>query len=328
MLEKIKNLILFLDNHNIEYEKNIELEKITYFKSGGKINILLTPQDVEKLKLIVIFLNEKILQYKIIGGTTNCIFLDQTNIDIVISLKKFKSILFDSLNNEMIVEAGVKLPTLVAQLKNKSIEGFEGLEGIPAMLGGAIYMNAGSYGYEISDNLISITIMDKYGRIFQLTKEECIFSYRKSIFHEIHKDKIIIFIKFKIRKGNKIEIENKITFYYNHRRTTLEYKNPNVGSVFVTHDIYSEFAKKSFLYKIILFFMRTFVHRIIRAKSNFLLNIITLRFFGLNLYSDLVSKKTMNVVINNGTGTDKIIKYIDKVNLLIGADIRREIEII
>ena len=322
------SLLQFLNKNKIKFDTDVELKKITYFKSGGVIDFFIAPEGIDMLSLTISFLNNNNLKFKVLGASTNCIFLDETNIDIIVSLKNLKQIEFNFDDMEVNVEAGVMLPKLVRKLKDNSIVGFEGLEGIPATLGGALFMNAGSYGYEISDYLTKVTFMNEDGSLSNLTKDDCLFKYRESIFKNSYNGKIIIKAKFELKIGDKNKIEKKISFYHDHRYKTLEYKYPNVGSVFVTHDIYKELAKKSLLYKAVLIFTRMFVHRIIRAKSNFLLNQITFRFFGIKNYLDVVSEKTMNVIVNRQIGTKKIIDYIDKVHNLIGKNIRKEIEII
>lgn len=322
------NLLEFLDKNNIKFTESVNLQKITYFKSGGTVDVFISPENTDLLSQLIRYLNEVNLEFKILGASTNCIFLDETDINIIVSLRSLKQVKFNLIDEEVYAETGVMLPKLVRKLKDNAVAGFEGLEGIPATLGGAIFMNAGSYGYEISDCLIEVVFMNEDGSISTLSKDNCKFKYRESIFKNTYKNKIIIAAKFKFKFGDKDKIDKKISFYQNHRHKILEYTYPNVGSVFITHDIYKELAKKSFIYKLVLIFMRTFVHRIIRAKTNFLLNQVTFRFFGIKDYLDVVSEKTMNVVVNRHTGTRKIIDYINKMHTLIGRNISIEIEII
>ncbi|MDC1066122.1 FAD-binding protein [Candidatus Pseudothioglobus singularis] len=314
MIEKLNHL-------EISYKSNLDLKKSSYFQTGGIINLAIYPDTIDKFLSLVAYLSAKKYKYSVFGWTSNCIFKKDTNLEIVIFSTKMRSLTFD---NFVYAEAGVMLPKMCNILAKASISGFEELQGIPATLGGAIYMNAGCYGNEISRNLISVTILTKQGHIKEMKKNECNFGYRYSIFHEI--DAIILSAKFKKNKGEKNALQKKILELHNHRHFILEYDYRNVGSVFVTHDIYSDLAKKNLVYRFILFFIRFFIHKIFRVKTNSFLNSVTFSFFGLNRYINIVSIKTMNVLINNNTDTRLLEEYINDVKSL--TDNRVEIELI
>jgi UDP-N-acetylenolpyruvoylglucosamine reductase len=169
-------------------------------------------------------------------------------------------------------------------------------------------MNAGCYGYEISDYLISVKSIDYKGNIVIHHKDDLQFDFRESMYKK-SKKYIILEATFGINTiaSNNKDIFHKISTYKKHRHSILEYKFPNVGSIFKTTDIYSELSKTSKLYSIMLFLTRKVLYRIIRAKNNKLLNIFTLKFFKINVDCQLISDTTVNVVINNGCPTDAII---------------------
>jgi len=316
-----KHTLRKLDYFQIPYVVNYDLGKSSYFQTGGIVEIAVYPENVKHLVNLVNYFSSFNIDYLVFGATTNCIFKDDTKLNVIVFTTKMNSI---SIESNIHIEAGTRLPKMCNVFAKESISGFEELQGIPATLGGAVYMNAGCYGNEISKYLISVQILTKDGQVEEFQKEECKFGYRYSIFHEM--DCIILSAKFIKKNGNRKDLLKKISKLHQHRHDILEYDYRNVGSVFVTHDLYMDLAKSHVAYKIELIFIRLFVYKIFRAKTNKILNIATFNFFNLGEFSDIVSIKTMNVVINNGVKTDVIEKYISRIQFLTGN--RVEIELI
>lgn len=104
------------------------------------------------------------------------------------------------------------------------------LHGIPGSFGGAIYMNAGAYGKQMEDIIVSTTYMDENLEIKTITKDNQGFLYRKSIFQK--RNWIILGGKIKLEKGNKEEIKNKMEEYYKNRKEKQPLNMPNAGSIF------------------------------------------------------------------------------------------------
>ncbi len=130
------------------------------------------------------------------------------------------------------VEAGIKTQTLSKLAYDKGLSGFEFLIGIPASLGGAIYMNAGAHGQTISDYLVSAKVYDyKENKTLTLTNEELGFSYRHSILKE--KPYVVLSAKFELEKKDKAEIKARMDenlIFRKNRQPNLTL--PNAGSVF------------------------------------------------------------------------------------------------
>ena len=147
------------------------------------------------------------------------------------------------------VGAGVKLARLAQELLNNSITGFEFAAGIPGTIGGALKMNAGAYGYEMKDIVVSTKCLDmkRYDMIVdtfniddieitekieksdepelvELSNEEQEFSYRNSVFE--NKRYIILETKLKLHKGNQEKIKTKMEELANARKE----KQPNLPS--------------------------------------------------------------------------------------------------
>lgn len=166
----------------------------------------------------------------VIGNGSNILFSSKGIEEPIIYTGYIKETI--TLGQTIDVEAGIKTQTLSKLAYNKGLSGFEFLIGIPASLGGAIYMNAGAHGQTISDCLISAKVYDyKNNKTLVLKKDELGFSYRHSILKE--KPYIVLSAKFELIKKDKTEIKAKMDenlIFRKNRQPNLAL--PNAGSVF------------------------------------------------------------------------------------------------
>lgn len=208
------------------------LSKHTTFKIGGPAEILLIPENEEELILEIIHLKKNGINYKILGNGSNLLISDKGIKGVIIKNTEANSLI--KKNGETIeIGSSIFLQNFTRFCVENDLEGMEYLYPIPATVGGAIYMNAGTgkkFNQFISDNLISVKIFDG-NNIKELKKEECEFSYRKSIFHK-HKDWIILSAKFKLKHQPKKIGEKKIKEWIEQVKKTQNRRYPNAGSIF------------------------------------------------------------------------------------------------
>ena len=166
----------------------------------------------------------------VIGNGSNILFSSKGIEQPIIYTGNIKSVFI--LGTTVEVEAGLKAQTLSKMVYDKGLSGFEFLIGIPASVGGAVYMNAGAHKQTISDCLISAKVYDySKNKILTLTKEELSFSYRHSILKE--KPYILLSAKFELNKKDKAEIKARMDenlIFRKNRQPNLAL--PNAGSVF------------------------------------------------------------------------------------------------
>ena len=166
----------------------------------------------------------------VIGNGSNILFSSKKIMQPIIYTGFIKTAIV--LGNTIEAEAGIKTQALSKLAYDKGLTGFEFLIGIPATLGGAIYMNAGAHKQTISDYLISAKVYDcKNNKILNLSKNELNFSYRHSILKE--KEYILLSAKFELPKVKKEEIKAKMDenlIFRKNRQPNLAL--PNAGSVF------------------------------------------------------------------------------------------------
>lgn len=215
-----------LKNINMLY--NEPLAGHTSFKIGGLADMLYMPKDINELSRI--YKHFKDSNILILGGGCNILVRDDGFRGIVF---KLKDALTDFSVNDNIIDimSGVSLSKLANIALENSLTGLEPIAGIPGTIGGAIFMNAGAYGGEISDFLISADYMDENGDINTLKKEDINFSYRYSIFKDNPKW-IIISAKFSCKKGNPDKILSLMRELGKKRSDKQPLEYPSAGSTF------------------------------------------------------------------------------------------------
>ena len=213
---------------NVEFIKGESLSKHTTYKVGGKCDYYVLPKNLNELIDVLVLIKKNNLQYKVIGNGSNLIFSSKDYSGIIINLKNMKNL--EIVNNLIKVDAGYSLSKLSLEVSNRGLKGLDFAAGIPASVGGAVYMNAGCYGSDMSKIVTSVTVLDYEGNIIELTNEECKFSYRKSVFQT--SEYIILNCTLKLGEGNKDELMALISERRNKRLLSQPLDMPTAGSVF------------------------------------------------------------------------------------------------
>ena len=201
-IEKLKDLLKdFGDKVKFDYD----LKKRNWFNIGGKTKAF---YKADNLKDLVIFLkklknDEKIF---ILGAGSNTLITDKIYDGVVIKLSNnFNNI---SLLSEDIIIAGSAVldKALSVFAMNNELSGFEFLIGIPGTIGGGIKMNAGCFGKEFKDILLSVQAIDKKGNVLTIAKKDINFEYRES---GLSDDLIFLSASFRGKKDslNNIKLE-------------------------------------------------------------------------------------------------------------------------
>lgn len=225
--EKLEN---FLDKSQIL--KDEPMKKHTSFKIGGIADYFILINTKEQLIELLKLCKEYNKKYFIIGNGTNLLVTDKGFRGVVIKLKLEKIEIEETENEAIInVESGYQLIKLSKVALEYGLEGLEFAAGIPGTVGGAIRMNAGAYGGEIKDVVVSTKYLDVEDyNIKVLNFDEQEFSYRKSIFAK--KPYIILETKLKLKKGNKDIIKSKMEENNKSRFAKQPIEFANAGSTF------------------------------------------------------------------------------------------------
>ena len=209
----------------------------TTFRIGGAADYYVTPQAEKQIADVIAFLKKSDIKYIVIGNGSNILVSDEGFRGVVVELGDSFSdyeFLQDSQDNsdEVLVKAsaGMKLTRLGNQLAANGIAGFEFATGIPGCIGGAVRMNAGAYGGEFKDILVSAKVIDDEGVIRELSADELELGYRTSIVAK--SNMIVLEATLKLRKGEPDIIRNNISELAAKRRQKQPLEYPSAGSTF------------------------------------------------------------------------------------------------
>ncbi len=232
------------DNINIkEFKKRLSsikgeirygepMKNHTSFKIGGPADIMVFPQDLQDLANLLHIADEEKVSLFILGKGTNILVKDGGIRGIVVNLQRFDKIMIESEdeNGEAVIfaEAGVNLSRLLNFTASHGLTGLEFTAGIPGSVGGAVFMNAGSFDGEIKDVLKQIRMMDLKGNVIEIDREDIKFSYRTA---KLPKG-IILGGSFALHKNNSKKIKDKITVLIGRRKEKQPVGAPSAGSVF------------------------------------------------------------------------------------------------
>lgn len=208
--------------------ENEPMSKHTTFRIGGNADVFVSPK-VSQVSEILALAKEFDVPVTVIGNGSNLLVGDKGIRGLVLSFgKEAEEILLEG--TRMTVSAGTILAKAAAEAAKNSLTGLEFAAGIPGSLGGAIVMNAGAYGGEMKDVVVSAKVLTPEGEIKELSKEELDLSYRHSCVPE--KNYIVLEATFELTPGDETAIREMMADFKGRRveKQPLEY--PSAGSTF------------------------------------------------------------------------------------------------
>ena len=198
-IENLKNLFKEFENDIIF---NADLKKRNWFNIGGKAKVFYKPAELKDLVKFLKVLDHKEKIYTI-GAGSNTLITDEVFDGVVIKLgKNFNRL--SLLTPEIIISgAAVSDKKLAEFAADNDLSGFEFLSCIPGSVGGGIKMNAGCFGNEIKDILLSVQVIDKIGNVSSIPANKINFDYRKN---NLSEDLIFLSASFKGKKKDSKNI--------------------------------------------------------------------------------------------------------------------------
>ena len=200
------------------------------FRTGGPAAAFLVPENEETMLQLLAMLSENKIPFYILGNGTNVVFCDEILPYYIISSERLQGI---SMTEEGTVsaQAGAALSRVALFAYENSLAGMEFASGIPGSVGGGILMNAGAYGGELKDIILSVRCCRRDGTFVQeLPREKCDFRYRHSIFQD--GDYVILSAVLRLDKGEKSDIAAKMKELNARRREKQPLDLPSAGSAF------------------------------------------------------------------------------------------------
>lgn len=225
--DKLDILLKEADELGCKVVRDAKLKKYTTFKTGGAVPCLFELDSEEKCVKLISTAARLGLPYYILGNGSN-IIADDRGVDAVVFRLNGGRISCE--NGVISCFAGVKLTALCNFALDKGLGGLEFAYGIPGSVGGAVYMNAGAYGGEIKDVILSVRAMDKEGNIHVFDRDELGLSYRKSVFMD--NGHIILSADFALSESDRVYIKLKMEELMEKRRSKQPLEYPSAGSTF------------------------------------------------------------------------------------------------
>lgn len=202
----------------------------TSFKIGGAADVFVTVRDNAELSAVVALANQKKIPLFVLGNGSNLLVSDKGIRGIVLKLGgRFSNIGFNS-DGTIHCGTGALLSKLCAFALEHSLTGLEFAWGIPGSCGGAAFMNAGAYGGEMKDAVVSCEHMNMQGECGTFAYDELDFGYRHSVYSR--GEYIITGINLRLEKGDKVEIQSKMDDLMKRRKDKQPLEFPSAGSVF------------------------------------------------------------------------------------------------
>lgn len=228
-MEAFDNLIKYCYELNCKILKDELLCKYTSFKIGGPADLFIEVKDEKSLSKIIKCINRNKFKYFILGNGSNILVPDEGFRGIIINLTNdFQKIV---LNGDCIeCGAGVLLSKVCLKALEAGLSGLEFAWGIPGTCGGAVYMNAGAYGSEMSSIVVESKHITIDGNKETLKLEDLNFGYRTSIYAS--NNNVITSVKLKLTLDYADSIKKRMDNYMFKRKSKQPLEYPSAGSIF------------------------------------------------------------------------------------------------
>lgn len=204
------------------------LSKHCTFRIGGPAACYVRPETVEALVATVRALEEAGVPYLVVGKGSNLLFADDGYDGAVVEVGRALSEC--EIEGDVVrAQAGISLTALAKRAAKAGLSGLEFASGIPGTLGGAVFMNAGAYGGQMSDVVRSARVLSPDGTVSVLDVASGDFGYRKS---PVQDGGIVLDAVIELRPDDPDEIMARIADLDERRTSKQPLDRPSAGSTF------------------------------------------------------------------------------------------------
>jgi len=208
---------------------DVPMSQYTSMGVGGPAEVMAFPQDEADLKDLLAFASAKRFPVFILGGGTNLVVRDRGIRGVVVNMTEgFRDLSWRE-ETDVVVGSGITLSRLLKRCVERGLSGLEFAEGIPGTIGGAVVMNAGAYGQEMSAIIEGVEVLDRKGKKSFIPKGDIEFGYRKTTLPE---GAIITRAHLSFLKKPEDEIKETISSFRARRKSSSKVGCPSAGSVF------------------------------------------------------------------------------------------------
>lgn len=219
-----------LSEKGVELQADVSLAQMSTFKIGGRAYAVAYPESADALVECVRGAKACGLRFLVMGNGSNTLFSDGGYDGLVISTERLRAFSFEG--ERVICLAGVSLPLLSKKAAELGLSGLEFACGIPAYIGGAVYMNAGAHGGEMSDVVVSTRAYDaESDKVFDIVGGDNLFSYRHSVYSK-KTSLVCLSAELLLKPDESEEIKARMREYTEKRRSTQPIEMASAGSFF------------------------------------------------------------------------------------------------
>ena len=207
---------------------NYPLAKRTWYGLGGSADYFIRPKTVEQLKEVTRRCGKNNIPIYVMGLGSNLLISDDGLRAAVIQLESEQFAQIDFQGEEVTAWAGAELSKLVLTCVEKGLSGIEALTGIPGSVGGAVKMNAGGSFGNFGAAVESVTLMDNQGNVFEKSKPELVFDYRRTNITA----KFILNARLKLNAADSEQIMRTVQEIWIYKKNSQPLNTKNSGCIF------------------------------------------------------------------------------------------------
>ncbi|MFJ8263683.1 UDP-N-acetylmuramate dehydrogenase [Rummeliibacillus sp. NPDC094406] len=222
----VKDLSTIVNPQDVKIDE--PLKNYTMTKLGGNADVFVMPSTEEAAAEVVRYAHLHKIPIFLLGNGSNMVIRDGGIRGIVLNLSKLDQICIDG--TTVYAQSGALIIDVSKAAAAKSLTGLEFSCGIPGSIGGAMAMNAGAYGGEIKDVIVSCKVLTPTGDVLELLKEQLELGYRKSIIAK--NGYYVLSSVFELQKGDQETIDATIADLTFKRQSKQPLEYPSAGSVF------------------------------------------------------------------------------------------------
>ena len=220
-MDKIK---LSLSQLKIDFIEDFDIVEISTLKISQKISLAIFPKNISQLTSVLKLLYRSKCFYKVVGNTSNLLFVARVNYPVIFTNKMKDEYIING--NQVTVSSGMQVSRLIEILKRNKLGGIEGLIGIPATVGGAVFNNASAYNNALSSYLVKISAFYA-GKVIELKANQIKFGYHYSNL----KGLVLLSVTFFFENKSEYDII-KMCNEYTYKRASMQPNGFSLGSVY------------------------------------------------------------------------------------------------
>jgi len=280
-------LLKFLEINRIPFEENASLSSKTWIKFGGIAALWISPMSVCQLKEVCKYLYTNMVDFDLVGQTSNIFFHSTYNPQVVVSTVKVNQ--YEIKDDVVTCDCGVSVIKLAKDCMAHGYAGFYGLVGLPGTVASAVVNNSSCFNCSISSLLISADVLMSDGSIRTMKKEALGYTRRSSVFKRKEIDGTILSVKLRLQKAGNIDEE------YRKAESTKAYrKNHQEGYAKNLGSIYAKKKKRHNVKNVSIAICLRFAKLLGISSPAILQKRLLLLFYGYKDLNYYISDKTIN----------------------------------